>query len=140
MVLTIKGKTYNFAQLYMFFTIISKMKKIINAEMSIFGRVQGVNFRNIVKNFCEKNEIRGFVENKVDGSVYIKAIAEEEKVKILKEWIESSPGISSIRKIDFKSKISSKSEHTNFFIKREDNLIIDKIKGLKNLARYSIGR
>jgi len=124
----------------MFFTIISKMKNIMNAEMNIFGRVQGVNFRNIVKNFCEKNEIRGFVENKVDGSVYIKATAEQEKIKVLKEWIESSPGISAIKKVDLKSRITKKSEHPSFSIKREDNLIIDKIKGLKNLARYSIGR
>jgi len=43
------------------------MKKAL--RIYIFGTVQGVFFRNYIKEHAEKNKVNGYIRNKDDGSV-----------------------------------------------------------------------
>jgi len=77
------------------------MKEIVQLHAVFIGNVQGVFFRQHVKEFAEKLKITGYVKNLKDGSVEVLAIGEKEILdKFLKE-IERKPGhgsISSIKK------------------------------------------
>src|SRR3989344_7635469 len=75
---------------------IIKMKTF---KIEVYGRVQGVNFRNNVKAFCDKKGIRGEIMNKDDGCVLIIAQSNEDKLQKLIEWIRKSPGFSRVEKI-----------------------------------------
>ncbi|MFP4024421.1 MAG: acylphosphatase [Thiohalospira sp.] len=57
----------------------------------IYGKVQGVGFRYSALKKANELDIKGFVHNKPDGSVYIEA---EGKVEILEEflvWCQQGP-------------------------------------------------
>ena len=62
---------------------------IIELEIKITGRVQGINFRNTIKSYCVPRGIKGYVMNKEDGSVFIISQGEEEKTYGFVEWIKS---------------------------------------------------
>ncbi|WP_390404861.1 acylphosphatase [Lacticaseibacillus jixiensis] len=45
----------------------------IAKSIRVTGRVQGVGFRWMTKRVADQLKIRGFVQNRLDGSVYIEA-------------------------------------------------------------------
>jgi acylphosphatase len=67
------------------------LSKDQHVNINVFGHVQGVFFRRSAKQKAESLEIRGFIMNKPDGTVYIEAEATEEKLKEFISWLESSP-------------------------------------------------
>lgn len=54
--------------------------------MKIFGRVQGVFFRDFVQRKAKELNLSGWVENEPDGTVQIVAEGEEKDLKELIEW------------------------------------------------------
>ena len=42
-------------------------------QIEAIGRVQGVNFRNMIKSFADKNYLKGYVMNRDDGSLKVVA-------------------------------------------------------------------
>ena len=110
------------------------VKKTLKIE--VYGRVQGVNFRNMTKNFADALELRGFVMNRDDGSVEIVAHGNDEGLRKLIEWIKKSPGFSEVEKIKIKSReIRDELRLMNFYIKRNSSFFDDKIVALKNLGK-----
>lgn len=76
------------------------INNIVSVIIKIYGRVQGVFLRH---NTCQKaNEldIVGYISNLPDGSVFIQAQGEEEKLKELIVWIKSSPGQSKMEQVE----------------------------------------
>lgn len=65
------------------------MKKHVNIKVS--GEVQGVFFRASTKEIADALEITGFVRNEADGTVYIEAEGEEEKLKRFNQWCRKGP-------------------------------------------------
>jgi acylphosphatase len=65
------------------------MKKHI--KLIIHGKVQGVGFRFSCLEAAYRYEIKGFVKNKSNGSVYIEAEGEEENLKAFKDWCKKGP-------------------------------------------------
>lgn len=65
------------------------MKKHVNIKVS--GEVQGVFFRASTKEIADALEITGLVRNEPDGSVYIEAEGEEEKLKRFDQWCRKGP-------------------------------------------------
>ena len=64
-------------------------------EIKVYGQVQGVFFRQGVKDVAEKFGLTGWVSNGDDGSVKIMAEGEEENLQKLIEWCKM--GTSSAR-------------------------------------------
>jgi len=55
-------------------------------NINIFGKVQGVGFRFMAMEAAYKYQIRGFVQNLKDGSVYLEAEGNDENLKRFLDW------------------------------------------------------
>ena len=58
---------------------------------TVFGRVQGVGFRNFVEHVAGKIGVDGFVRNRRDGCVEVYAIGKPEQLKSLRTALEKGP-------------------------------------------------
>lgn len=65
----------------------------------IFGRVQGVFFRNNTKNVAIKLGLTGWVRNLNDGSVEVVAEGDKEKLKKLISFIKKGPNFAKVSDI-----------------------------------------
>ncbi|MCL5018400.1 MAG: acylphosphatase [Candidatus Pacearchaeota archaeon] len=74
------------------------MKKAV--RLYIDGTVQGIFFRQFVKDNAERFNIRGFVRNLEDGRVEVFAEGEMENVDNLVELCKKGPKHSQIRKVE----------------------------------------
>lgn len=70
-------------------------------NIKIYGRVQGVFFRESAKNKAEELEINGFAKNEPDGILYIEAEGKEEKLKEFLDWCGYGPELADVEKVDF---------------------------------------
>lgn len=61
----------------------------IGREYIIQGRVQGVGFRFFTYQWMKKQPITGYVWNRDDGSVGVKAFAKENALKEFEDWLEA---------------------------------------------------
>jgi acylphosphatase len=68
-------------------------------HIHIFGRVQHVGFRFIAMQIAYQRGIRGFIQNKKDGSLYIEAEGEEEQLKAFLEWCKKGPMGSKVKEV-----------------------------------------
>lgn len=74
------------------------MKKHLN--IYIFGKVQGIFFRATASEEAEKLGIKILAENKPDGSVYIEAEGEEEKLDEFIKWCHTGPSLAKVEKVE----------------------------------------
>ncbi|MCB2220395.1 MAG: acylphosphatase [Bacteroidetes bacterium] len=65
------------------------MKK--HYKIRVRGKVQGVGFRFSCMEAAYKYNIKGFVRNRSDRSVYIEAEGEEENLNAFREWCAKGP-------------------------------------------------
>jgi len=108
------------------------MKQI---EFVIKGRVQGIRFRKLIENFVKYNNLKGFVENKEDGSVTGTLQGEKENIDDFVSWVNSSPGFSKVITFDKKISDLKKEEIKDFEIRKKDNFFVDKLKAVSNLMK-----
>lgn len=69
-------------------------------ELKIYGRVQGVFYRDSARRRAIKLNIIGFAKNESDGTVFIAAEGEEENLKKFIEWCYNGPILAKVNKID----------------------------------------
>lgn len=74
------------------------MKKAV--RVYIYGIVQGVFFRNFVKENADKLGVKGYVRNKNDGSVECWFEGEGENVKKMIELCKEGPKHAVIKRLD----------------------------------------
>lgn len=60
-------------------------------NIKVSGKVQGVFFRASTESQARALDIKGFVKNEPDGSVYIEAEAEAEQLQRFVEWCHKGP-------------------------------------------------
>ena len=108
--------------------------KIIELRINIFGRVQGVNFRWQTVRFAKKNDIRGYVINNEEGSVFLVAQGRKEDLKNLLVWIQGNPGFSRVEGVDYRWK-KPQIRYKEFSISRKGNYIKDKARGIFALSK-----
>lgn len=60
-------------------------------RMKVKGRVQGVGFRYMTKMVADQIGIFGIVQNEADGSVYIEANGDSDKIDLFIAKIKQSP-------------------------------------------------
>ncbi|MDO8638610.1 MAG: acylphosphatase [Candidatus Daviesbacteria bacterium] len=65
----------------------------------IYGRVQGVFFRHFSKREALKLNIKGFVKNLTDGSLYLEAEGEEKNLDKFVKWCQKGPKFSKVQQI-----------------------------------------
>lgn len=71
-------------------------------NIKIFGKVQGVFFRYSAKDSADALNIKGFVKNESDGSVYIEAEGEGEHMDTFIDWCKQGPEEAKVQKVDIK--------------------------------------
>jgi len=70
-------------------------------EINVRGRVQGVGYRNFAKNTAERLDIKGFVENMRDGSVFIMAEGEKNILENFIEFCKIGTSYSNVQSVDY---------------------------------------
>ena len=78
------------------------------AKIKIIGLVQGVFFRQGIKDKAEKLGITGWIRNEPDGSVRIVAEGEEEKLQKLIEWCKKGTELARVKKVEVEWKEATK--------------------------------
>ena len=76
------------------------MKKSIRLYLT--GSVQGIFFRQFVKDNADKNNIRGYVRNLEDGRVEVFLEGDKEKVEVMMEICRNGPKHAKIRNLEEK--------------------------------------
>jgi len=113
--------------------------KLMGVKLIVGGRVQGVNFRANVFDYCRAMGLTGFVRNLGDGSVEIAACGSRLELEKLIEWIKKSPGPSRVKEINVKwGKCDVRFE--DFEIKREGNFVKEQARNFKNLGKEILRR
>lgn len=69
-------------------------------NIRVFGKVQGVFFRASTQERARALGLRGFVRNEPDGSVYIEAEGEAEKLQQLAAWCEQGPERARVERVE----------------------------------------
>ncbi len=87
-----------------------------HVSIQVSGKVQGVFFRASTKDVAEELGITGFVRNESDGSVYIEAEGEDEKLKKFEEWCHHGPKHALVNQVRLKE--GSVKGFTKFDIRR----------------------
>ncbi len=74
------------------------MKKRI--RIRVYGRVQGVSFRFEARTMARYLNIKGFVKNLYDGSVYIEAEACERALGDFTSWCRKGPDFAKVERVE----------------------------------------
>ncbi|MBI3032163.1 acylphosphatase [Candidatus Woesearchaeota archaeon] len=84
-------------------------------QIIVHGRVQGVFYRRHTLQKAIELGIKGFVQNKDDGAVYIEAEGTIDQLKKLIEWCKQGPDAAKVDKIEVKE--DSIKQYHDFIIK-----------------------
>lgn len=68
-------------------------------KIKVFGKVQGVYYRQSTMEKSLELGVKGFVRNEPDGSVYIEAEGSEEQINKLIDWCNTGPPLASVLEI-----------------------------------------
>lgn len=74
------------------------MEKHLNIK--IIGQVQGVFFRTSTKEEADKLNIKGFVRNEPDNTVYIEAEGEKESLDKFIKWCKNGPDGAEVEEVE----------------------------------------
>jgi acylphosphatase len=76
------------------------MTKKVRAHIFISGRVQGVFFRQEIKEKAEELGVFGWVKNLPDGQVEAVFEREKDKVEQIIKWVQKGPSLAKINGLD----------------------------------------
>ncbi len=79
-------------------------------HIQVFGKVQGVYFRQSTRIKALELGIKGFVRNEEDGSVYIEALCEADQLAALISWCHEGPPHAQVERVSHTNGVI----HTNF--------------------------
>lgn len=71
-----------------------------HVKIRVFGQVQGVFFRQTAKEQANQLGITGFARNEPDGTVYIEAEGDEEKINQFIEWCKTGSQLAEVADIN----------------------------------------
>jgi acylphosphatase len=83
-------------------------------KIHVTGRVQGVGFRWSAASEARSRDIKGYVKNLPDGSVYIEAEGSREELNAFVEWCKTGPGHSFVKSVN--AEIFPPANYTDFII------------------------
>jgi acylphosphatase len=85
-------------------------------KITVRGKVQGVFYRESTKRKAQELNIKGFVRNHPDGSVYIEAEGPEMHLTELVAWCQRGPEMAEVISVTVEK--AEPVNHTNFEIRR----------------------
>jgi acylphosphatase len=83
--------------------------------ITVKGRVQKVGFRAFAANVANRLELKGFVKNLPDGSVFIDASGDEDKLKLFLDYIKTGPTLAVVSDVIIEED-QLPSHYSNFMI------------------------
>ncbi len=75
--------------------------KIKHVKIQVYGRVQGVFFRDTTRRVAKKLNLTGYAKNMLDGSVLIEAEGPLDKLNELIEFSKIGPRWAQVDRIDY---------------------------------------
>ncbi len=72
---------------------------IENAKITVKGIVQGVGYRWFADRTARKYEVKGFVENLADGSVYLEVEGERTEIEYIIKELYSGPKMAKVEEV-----------------------------------------
>jgi acylphosphatase len=84
-------------------------------HIHVYGRVQHKGFRFVAMQKAYQHGIRGYIQNRKDGSLYIEAEGEEEELKRFLEWCNKGPMGSTVEEVTYDE--GEIKDYTSFDIK-----------------------
>ncbi len=78
----------------------SDMVRAIAVDLRIYGRVQGVAFRDSARRQAAQLGVHGFVRNEADGSVLVHAEGDSRAVERLAEWCGRGPPSAAVARVE----------------------------------------
>jgi len=73
---------------------------MIHYNIKVIGKVQGVWFRKYTFDKANEMQLKGFVQNETDGSVYIEVEDDDaEKIKRFITWLHTGSPMSKVTKV-----------------------------------------
>ena len=89
---------------------------MLQYEIKITGRVQGVGFRYYTQQKAREFGLKGWVKNTVDGGVLVMVSGDETDIETFIDYLRIGPTLSRVRKITL-VKIEYLQEFDNFSVK-----------------------
>lgn len=68
--------------------------------VKVYGKVQGVGFRFYTHKKALELNLKGFVQNKTDGSVYIEAEGKPDQLELFLLWCYEGPSWARVTKLE----------------------------------------
>ena len=72
----------------------------VQYQIRVYGRVQGVGFRNAARNQARSLQLRGWVENHPDGSVHLVINGEPDACMKYLAWCRKGTGYSWVERLE----------------------------------------
>ena len=76
------------------------MSHIVTHLLYIYGRVQGVGFRNFVHHHASERTVTGWIRNRSDGSVEVMLQGNPSDVGSVEAACHKGPGLANVEKVD----------------------------------------
>ena len=92
----------------------AKTLKLI--KVKIYGKVQGVYFRDTTQAVAEILDVNGTVENRDDGSVYAEAEGDKWSIDEFIDWCNEGPEDAVVERVEIEE--GELKNFTNFIIKK----------------------
>ena len=89
---------------------------MVQYEIKVLGRVQGVGYRYFAQRTATKFGLKGWVKNTVDGNVLITVQGDETDIETFCDYLRIGPDLSRVDKL-IKAKVENLSNFDNFIVK-----------------------
>ena len=76
--------------------------ELVCHQIKVAGKVQGVWFRDSTLKKAQELDIKGFVKNQADGSVYIEAEGTPKAIKEFIKWCHEGPPFAKVDSLEIK--------------------------------------
>ena len=101
---------------------------------TVYGFVQGVNFRVSVKKEADKIGLTGYVKNMPNGTVKVVAEGERSRLDILLKFLKRGPIFAKVERVDYDFE-HGKPKFSRFTVKRQGSLFHDQICAYNNFLK-----
>jgi acylphosphatase len=76
------------------------MAPAVRRRVLVYGRVQGVFFRNSVRERARAHDVRGWVRNRPDGSVEAVLEGDLDRVELVRRFCEAGPRRAQVQRVE----------------------------------------